>query len=208
MVQVPLYNMAGKKVGEQALDPQVFAVAVRSTLVHEALVAQTANARKVVAHTKTRGEVRGGGKKPWRQKGTGRARHGSTRSPIWVGGGVTFGPRSDRSYGLKVNRKVKQAAVRMALTNKVQHDKLVVLDALTATDFSTKTMAGMLKALPVGRSVLIALPTRDDKTVKSLANLPHVTSVHVKNVNLNELLEHDTLLTTADGISKITELFG
>lgn len=208
MVKVPLYNMEGKKVGEQQLSATVFGVAVKPAVLHEAAVAHAANARQVVAHTKTRGEVRGGGKKPWKQKGTGRARHGSTRSPIWKGGGVTFGPRADRNPGKKLNRKVKQLAVRMALTDKVKHERLVVLEVLAATDFKTKAMAKMLAALPVGRKVLVALPTRDEKVVKSLANLPRVTSVNVGNLNIAALLAHDTVVTTAAGTSRMEELFG
>lgn len=204
MVTTPLYNMDGKKVGEQELSPAVFGVRINPSVVHEAAIAQQANARKAVANTKTRGEVRGGGKKPWKQKGTGRARHGSSRSPIWVGGGITFGPRADRNFSLKINRKTKQAALRMALTDKVAKERLVVLDVLTTADYSTKTMAKVLKVLPVGRSVLVTLPGHDAKVVKSLANLPQATSVPIGSLSLMDVLSHDTVLTTQDGVSKIT----
>lgn len=208
MVKVPLYNMDGKKVGEQELSSAVFGVDVKPALLHEAAIAQQSASRQVVAHTKTRGEVRGGGKKPWKQKGTGRARHGSIRSPIWKGGGVVFGPRNTRNYEKKINRKVKQQALRMALTDKVAHDRLLVLEALTATAYKTKAMAQMLKALPVGRTVLVALPARDQKVVKSLANLPQVTSVNVGSLNITALLGHDTVLTTAAGTKKMEEMYG
>ncbi|TAK05000.1 50S ribosomal protein L4 [Patescibacteria group bacterium] len=208
MLKVPLYNMDGKKVGEQELSAAVFGVDVKPTVLHEAAVAQLSASRKVIAHTKTRGEVRGGGKKPWKQKGTGRARHGSIRSPIWKGGGVVFGPRNTRNYEKKINRKVKQQALRMALTDKVAHDRLLVLETLTAAEYKTKTMVKMLKALPVGRKVLVALPARDQKVVKSLANLPQVTSVNVGSLNITVLLGHDTVLTTAAGTKKMEEMFG
>lgn len=208
MVKVPLYNMDGKKVGEQELSAAVFGVDIKPTVLHEAAVAHASASRQIVAHTKTRGEVRGGGKKPWKQKGTGRARHGSIRSPIWKGGGVVFGPRNTRNYEKKINRKVKQQALRMALTDKVAHDRLLVLESLTAAEYKTKIMVKMLKALPVGRKILVALPTRDQKVVKSLANLPRVTSVNVGSLNITALLGHDTVLTTADGTKKMEEMFG
>ncbi len=208
MVKVSLYNMDGTKVGEHELSSAVFGVTVKPAILHEAAVAQLSAARPMVAHTKTRGEVRGGGRKPWKQKGTGRARHGSIRSPIWKGGGVVFGPRNDRNYEKKINRKVKQQALRMALSDKVAHDRLVVLDALTAADYKTKTMVKMLAALPVGRKVLVALPTREEKVVKSLANVPRVMSVNVGNLNISTLLKFDTVLTTAAGTRRMEELFG
>ena len=208
MVKVPLYNMDGKKVGEQELSAAVFGVDIKPTVLHEAAVAHASASRQIDAHTKTRGEVRGGGKKPWKQKGTGRARHGSIRSPIWKGGGVVFGPRNTRNYEKKINRKVKQQALRMALTDKVAHDRLLVLESLTAAEYKTKIMVKMLKALPVGRKILVALPTRDQKVVKSLANLPRVTSVNVGSLNITALLGHDTVLTTAEGTKKMEEMFG
>ncbi|MDO8667620.1 MAG: 50S ribosomal protein L4 [bacterium] len=137
-LKIKIYNQDAEAAGEMELSSKVFGVKVNEALVHQAVVTQMANERKVIAHTKTRSEVRGGGKKPWAQKGTGRARHGSSRSPIWKGGGVTFGPRNDRNFKMRINKKMKQGAMLMVLSDKLASDHLVVLDKFSITEFKTK----------------------------------------------------------------------
>src|SRR3989338_7773386 len=144
MTKFPVYNVNGEKVSDVELNPDIFGVAIKPQLVQHAIVIQQANARQVLAHTKNRGEVAGGGRKPWRQKGTGRARHGSTRSPIWIGGGVTFGPRNERNFEKKINKKMKRKALLMALSTKVADSQLVIFDDLKMKEAKTKTMANAI----------------------------------------------------------------
>src|SRR3989338_825860 len=160
-----IYNQKGKEVGKISLPESVFGLKWNADLVHQVVVSMDSIARTSVAHTKNRGEVRGGGRKPWRQKGTGRARHGSTSSPIWVGGGVTFGPRSERNFEVKLNRKTRVAAIRMALTEKVADGKLIVLESLAFPEYKTKRMAGIMgKLQTVGRKTLLVLPVSDGRS--------------------------------------------
>jgi len=203
---VKIYTPEGTVAGEQELDARVFGVAPKPALVHEAVVAQAANARASIAHTKTRGEVRGGGKKPWRQKHTGRARHGSTRSPLWVGGGAVFGPRNTRSWGKKVNKKAKVAALRMVLSDKVAADRLVVLTGFEIADYSTKSAAKILRKLPCGERAMIALPAVPEKTWKSVKNLPQVGITRADSLNLIELMKRPYLVTTVEGVAALTQL--
>lgn len=147
MLKIAVYNQKGEQIGDQKLNEAIFGIKINPAVVHQAVIAQLANVRKVLAHTKTRGEVRGGGKKPWRQKGTGRARHGSIRSPIWIGGGVTFGPRKERNYKLKINKKVKQKSIFMALSDKVANSKFILLDVLELPAAKTKEMAKLIVVL-------------------------------------------------------------
>jgi large subunit ribosomal protein L4 len=146
MEKLPVYNLKAEKTKEAELNPAVFGVKVKESLVHQVMVAQMANSRVAIAHTKTKGEVRGGGKKPWKQKGTGRARHGSSRSPIWVGGGITFGPRSNRNFSLKINKKMKTKALFMCLSDKLNEKLLVIIDKLSLTDGKTKEIVGVVKS--------------------------------------------------------------
>ena len=208
-LSVPLYNTDGKPVGTQELSPKVFGVPVRPAVLYEAVRAQRANARHPVAHTKTRGEVRGGGKKPWKQKGTGRARHGSIRSPIWIGGGITFGPRAERNFSLKINRKTKNLALRMSLSDKVAAGKLLVLNELTAADYKTKVMASMFRSLPMQeKQRLVVLATHDEKVLMSNRNIPGVRTVHAASVSLLDVLNAGVLITTKDGIAVIEGILG
>ena len=144
-IKIKLYNQKAEEVGEERLDEAIFGVKVNPVLVHQAVIAQKANSRSVLAHTKDRSQVRGGGRKPWRQKGTGRARAGSTRSPIWIGGGVTFGPIKARNFSQKINKKMKQKALLMALSDRVKHEKMVLVDKIKIDKIKTKKMAGILK---------------------------------------------------------------
>ncbi len=147
VLKLPVYSQTGEKVKELELNPRIFGVAVKESVVHQVAVAQMANSRQVLAHTKDKGEVRGGGRKPWRQKGTGRARHGSIRSPLWKGGGVTFGPTKERNFSQKVNKKMKRKALFMCLSDKVKQDWLILLDKLELSEGRTREMVAVLKSL-------------------------------------------------------------
>lgn len=147
MPKVPIYNQAGEEVGSQELSEEIFGVKPRESVVHQVVVAMLANRRQVLAHTKDRGEVRGGGRKPWRQKGTGRARHGSIRSPLWVGGGITFGPTKERNFKQKINDKMRRKAIFMCLSDRVQDGKLVLLDKMSVMEGKTKEMVGLVNKL-------------------------------------------------------------
>jgi large subunit ribosomal protein L4 len=157
MPNVSVYNQTGSQVGTIALSDAIFAVKPDQAIIHEAMVAQRANARRAIANTKTRGEVRGGGKKPWKQKGTGRARQGSIRSPQWVGGGITFGPTSERNFSLKINKKVKRKALFMALSDKVLSQKFMVLESMDTSSAKTKQAASVIAKLPIDRNVLLVV---------------------------------------------------
>ena len=202
MPKIKVYNLEGKAVSERELAPSVFDVKVNEGLVHLAAESQRANARTASQHTKTRGEVRGGGKKPWKQKGTGRARHGSIRSPIWVGGGITFGPTSNRNWSRKINKKTKKAVMAMALTDKVKGEGLVAVEALAIEDGKTKKMAAVLSKLPVKRNVLIVLPQSDKMTIRSSRNLQRVKTVSAGDVSLLDLLKADSVIAPVATIER------
>lgn len=195
MSKIKVYNMEGKAVSERELSAKLFEAKVNENLVHLALDVQMASARTPAGHTKTRGEVRGGGKKPWKQKGTGRARHGSIRSPIWVGGGITFGPRPNRNYAKKLNKKTKKAVFAMVMSDKAKHDGLVALDALEIANGKTKAMAAMLKKLPVGRKVLLVLPASDKMALRASRNLQNLRTVTAGDVSFLDVLKADTVVT-------------
>lgn len=207
MSKINVYNMEGKVVSERELAAAPFDAKVNEGLVHLAAEAQMANSRVPAGHTKTRGEVRGGGRKPWKQKGTGRARHGSIRSPIWVGGGITFGPRPDRNFSKKINRKTKKAALAMALADKVRNEGFLGLDAIAIENGKTKVMAGLLKKLPVGRHVLLVLPKSDEMAVRASRNLRNLWTVSAGDLNLVDVLKADTLVATLETIKMIESAF-
>lgn len=207
MAKVNVYNQEGKIANEMDLNPKIFEVAVKDSVVHQVVVAMMANARQTLAHTKTKGEVRGGGKKPWAQKGTGRARQGSIRNPHWKGGGVAFGPRKERSYKQKINKKMKQKAYFMCLSDKVASGNLIVVENFEAKDIKTKKMAEMMKKLPVGKKTLLALPMMDEKIAKSAKNIPWLKTVLVSNMNTWEVLKYKYLLMPVESIKKIEEMY-
>lgn len=208
MASVPHYNAQGEKIGEVTLDEKIFNEKPNTILLQQVVVAQQANSRPVIAHTKTRGEVRGGGKKPWKQKGTGRARHGSIRSPIWRGGGVTFGPRSDRNFTKQLPAKARQKAVRMALTDKVVSHQFVVLDALTLEQPKTKTVAQVLKKIGLGQPTLLVLPERQIHLIRSVRNMSGVTPMAANHLNVVDLLKHRSLVAVVGSVEKISQTFG
>lgn len=211
-----IYNQEGKKAGEMLLPKEIFDVEINHDLIHQVVVAQLANARQVIAHAKGRSEVRGGGKKPWRQKGTGRARHGSIRSPIWRGGGITFGPTKERVFKKKINKKMKQKALFMVLTSKVKDNELILLDKLELKEPKTKMMSGILenilkKNLPVGKagkkSALVVISTKDENIVRANKNIPHTKTLRADSLNILDLLSFKYLLMPKDAIKVIEETY-
>jgi large subunit ribosomal protein L4 len=203
MPKVAVYNIKGEQAGSQELSDDVFAATGGKTLVHQVYLALEANAREPWAHTKDRSEVRGGGRKPWKQKGTGRARHGSNRSPIWTGGGVTFGPLSERNFKQKINKKMNKKAVKLCLTGKVTEEKLVVLENVPATG-KTKDMAALRKMLPGdGKTTLIVVEEVDDTAALALRNIPRVHMQRAHDVNVVDLLHHQYIIVTKSGVETL-----
>jgi large subunit ribosomal protein L4 len=195
MLKAKVYNMNGEVVGEEKLDPALFEVSAKEGLIHQAVVAQMANRRQVLAHTKNRGEVRGGGIKPWRQKGTGRARVGSIRSPLWVGGGVVFGPRNERNFKQKINKKMKRKALLMCLSDRAKDERIILLDKLELENFKTKKFLEILNKLPnKEKKTLLVLADNDKKIIKSAANLPKVKTIESVNLNVIDVLNNEYLM--------------
>lgn len=207
MPNVPVYNQDGKVTGELELSAGRFGVKIRPSVVHLAVVAQQANARHAVAHTKTRGEISGGGKKPWKQKGTGRARAGSSRSPIWVGGGITFGPRSNRNFALKINKKTKQKALFMALSDKVANGNFIVLEAFEPKAPKTKEMAGLVKRLPVKRSALYVIAKSNPSLVRMARNLQKVHVVTSNSLNVVDVLHAGSVVFEKSAIPAFEKVY-
>lgn len=207
-MQVPMMNMAGQSVGEVELSDSVFAASINTTLMHQALLRQLANARAGTHKTKTRGEVRGGGRKPWRQKGTGRARQGSIRASQWVGGGTVFGP-TPRSYAQKMPRKMRHAALRGALSAKAGAAQIVVIDAWQMDAPKTKEMVKALNALGVAeKNTLLVVAQRDMPVERSARNLPKVKMLLTSNLNLQDLLAYDTVVLSKDAVDQIHAWLG
>lgn len=199
MSKVQVYNQEGKAMNEMELNEKVFHVESKPSVVHQVYNAILANARLPWADTQGRGEVRGGGKKPWKQKGTGRARHGSIRSPIWKGGGVTFGPLSTRTYVQKINKKMNVAAVRMCFSDKVLENRFAVVEAFP-TDGKTKSFAKLRAALSGHRSTLIITEAKDEAVMKSAANVNKVDVMRASDVSVVDLLHHHTVVATEAAI--------
>jgi large subunit ribosomal protein L4 len=208
MPKVIVYNQEGKKTGEMELSAAHFGVKVSPSLVHAMVVAQEANARRHSGHTKTKGEVSGGGKKPWKQKGTGRARQGSTRNPHWVGGGVAHGPRKERNFSVKVNRKAKRQALLMAVSDKVADEKFLVLESTSFKEPKTKLAAAMLKALPIGRRTLFVIPQSDPALLRMVRNIQSVKLVTVNAMNLVDIVNHSTVLFRKDAVPAFEKHYG
>ena len=206
MANVSVYNMEGKEVGNIDLNDAIFGVEVNEHLVHLAVVQQLANNRQGTQKAKTRSEVSGGGRKPWRQKGTGHARQGSTRSPQWTGGGVVFAP-VPRDYSFKMNQKEKRAALMSALSDKVQNDKLIVLDELKMDEFKTKKFAEVMTNLKATRKALVVVAENDAKVVKSAKNLAEVKTALTNTINVYDIVNAQTLVLTKDAVAKIEEVY-
>ncbi|MES2203003.1 MAG: 50S ribosomal protein L4 [Patescibacteria group bacterium] len=196
-METKIYNKAGKESGSIALPEGIFGVQWNADLIHQVVVAMASNARMPVAHTKGRGEVRGGGKKPWQQKGTGRARHGSTRSPIWKGGGVTHGPLAQKIYARKLNRKVKQKALLVALSRKLRDGEITLVDSLSFAGPKATEAKAFLSAFKIDRrnhAALVVLPGKDVATTKSFGNFGNVMVEDVRNLNASDVLSKKMLV--------------
>ena len=205
MPKVDLLNIEGKKVGNIELSDDIFAVEVNEDVMHEVVVNYLANQRQGTQSTKTRSEVRGGGKKPWKQKGTGRARQGSIRAPQWIKGGIALGPKP-RSYKYTLNRKVKRLALKSALTTKVLENKIIVLDSLEMEEIKTKTMANILANLNVEKA-LVVLPESNLNVQASVRNIPNVKAALVNTINTYDILKYDTFVVTKAAVEKIEEVY-
>ena len=202
-----VYNQQGEKIEEILLPKEIFDVKMNTDLVQQVVVSQMANQRKVIAHTKDRAAVRGGGRKPWRQKGTGRARHGSRRSPIWKGGGVTFGPTKERVYKKDIPKKMKRKALMMVLSAKAKNNLLLILDKITLKEAKTKLMAEIIrKLLPKSRETcLIALPKKEESIIRAVDNLSKIQTIEARNLNCLELLSSRYLIILKESIKVIKE---
>lgn len=224
-IKIKVYNQNAEPTGDLELSPKVFGMKVNQALVHQAVVTQLANTRKVIAHTKDRSEVRGGGRKPWKQKGTGRARHGSSRSPIWIGGGVTFGPRNDRNFKKRINKKMRQNAMLMVLSDKVANNRFIIVDKLEMAEYKTKVFNQIINGfaskiftdLKVAQaktekksgkpSFLIIVDQGDDKLNYSARNLAGVELSNIDNINIVELLKYKNLIITRAGVEKLEKRY-
>jgi large subunit ribosomal protein L4 len=205
-MQIDVVNTAGDVVAKQELDETVWGIEPNIPVMHQALLRQQANARLGTADTKTRAEVRGGGRKPWRQKGTGRARQGSIRSPQWAGGGVVFGPHP-RSYTQALPRQMRVLAIRSALSAKFHDDRLTVVQGLSEIEPKTKTMKAIIEKLPESRSVLIVVPEKSEILDRAASNLPNVHTILASYVNVRDVLKYERLVVTPEAIAKIEELW-
>ena len=206
MPKVDVYNMQGKKVSDVELNEAVFGIEPNENVVHSALVNYLANQRQGTQSTKTRAEVRGGGRKPWRQKGTGRARQGSIRAPQWVKGGIALGPKP-RSYKYTVNKKERRLAIRSVLSSKVLENNLVVLDKAEMKEIKTKEMVKTLANLKVEGKTLILLPERNENVQKSARNINGVKTTLVNTINVYDLLKYNKLVVTVDAVKKLEEVY-
>jgi large subunit ribosomal protein L4 len=206
MPNLKVLDMAGNAVGEITLSDVVFGAEVNEAVLHTAVRAYLLNQRQGTQSTLTRTEVSGGGKKPWRQKGTGRARQGSTRSPQWTHGGIALGPKP-RDYRVSLNKKVKRIALFSALSSKVAENNLIVIDDITATEYKTKAMVAMLSAVGAARKVLIVLPEVNDFVIKSCANIPGVKTALHNTINVYDVLNCDTLIVAKAAVEKIEEVY-
>lgn len=212
-IKVKVYNQSAAPIKDLELSAKIFGMKANADLLHQAVITQQANERQVLAHTKDRSEVRGGGKKPWKQKGTGRARVGSSRSPLWVGGGVTFGPTKDRNFSMKMNKKMRQKAIMMCLSDKIAQSSLVIIDTLKMEEFKTKQFNAMLAAfekdvLPADRrSLLVINGEKDEKARYSGRNLKGVTIINPENINIVDLITSRQVLMTEEGIISLEKQY-
>ena len=205
MANVSVYNIEGKEVGSLELNDAIFGVEINEHLVHMAVVQQLANNRQGTQKAKTRSEVSGGGRKPWRQKGTGHARQGSTRAPQWTGSGVVFAP-TPRDYSFKMNKKEKKAALKSALTSRVVDSKIVVLDEIKFNEIKTKNFANVMKNLKLDKALMV-IGDNDANVILSARNIPDVKVSQPNTINVYDILKYDTLVVTKDAVAKIEEVY-
>ncbi|QUI21479.1 50S ribosomal protein L4 [Vallitalea pronyensis] len=205
MAKVSVYNMEGKQVGDMELNDNIFGVDVNEHLMHMSVIGQLANKRQGTQSAKTRSEVRGGGAKPWRQKGTGRARQGSIRAPHWTGGGVVFAPKP-RDYSFKLNKKEKRAALKSALTTKVNDNKFIVLEELKFGEIKTKKMSAVLNNLNVNKA-LVVIADNDKNVVLSARNISGIKTASTSTINVYDILKYDTFIVTKDAVATMQEVY-
>lgn len=206
---VKVYTQEGKEVSELELNEAIFGLPWNADLVHQAVRVALANKRQVLASTKGRSEVRGGGRKPWRQKGTGRARHGSIRSPLWKGGGITFGPTSERNFKLKINKKMARKAFLTALSTKAKDSELLVLNDLKLSAPKTKEMAKILKNFPQVKTGLLVLTSKKDENLKRAGrNLSNLRIINIDNLNILDILKYQHLIFIKDGLEYLSKKYG
>lgn len=212
-LNIPVFDQDGKEAGKIILPKEIFGLKINSDLIAQAVRAQMANSRDSVAHAKDRSEVRGGGKKPWKQKGTGRARHASIRSPLWAGGGVTFGPRKQRNFSLAINKKMKRQALLMVLSGKAQDGELVILEDLKLAQPKTKEMAGIIKQVSAGakkelnKGAMIILPQKDEAIWRSTRNLSKISTIGLGSLNVVDLLSVKYLVISKAAVEKISQIY-
>jgi large subunit ribosomal protein L4 len=206
-MKVDLYTQAGEKNGTLELPKEIFEEAYNPDLIHQALVRQLANGRVAIAHTKTRGEIRGGGRKPFRQKGTGNARQGTIRAPHMRGGGVVFGPRNDRNFHKDMPKKQRRKALFSALSEKARKDEIIGLEEYKEKEAKTKTFAAMIKKLPIERNVLVVIAGKDQIIQDSSSNLPNVKTIHANYLNIHDLQKYKKVLILKEAVDKLKETF-
>ena len=206
MPKVNVYNMQGEIVEQIELSENIFGIEINEHVVYEVVKNQLANKRQGTQSTKTRGEVRGGGRKPWKQKGTGRARAGSTNSPIFVGGGIAFGPKP-RDYSYKVPKKVRRLALKSVLTSKVQENEIIVIDHLDFNSPKTKDMVNLLAKLNADKKALIVMDEKNINVIKSSKNIPHVETALVNTMNVYDILKYNSFIITKDAVRKVEEVY-
>lgn len=206
MPKVALLNVSGEKIGDIELNDSIFGVKINESVLHDAVKNYLANQRQGTQSAKTRAEVRGGGRKPWRQKGTGRARQGSIRAPHWVGGGVSFAPKP-RDYRYELPRKVKRLALKSALSSKIITENIIVLDELNMTMPKTKDMLNILKNLSIGKKALIVMGEKNENIIKSANNIPGITTTLVNTLNVYDILNHEKFIVTKEAVHKIEEVY-
>jgi large subunit ribosomal protein L4 len=209
MINITVHNLEGKEVSKKSIDNSIFDISTNDIVLSQAINHQLNQSRASIAHTKTRGEVSGGGRKPFKQKGTGNARAGSTRSPLWIGGGVTFGPRNIQNHKNRINQNINRLAIKTALSEKVKNKKIIVLEKLEMPEISTKQVYAMFSKLPFEEGkILVIMPKIDVNTELSLSNIPYTKVIKAENLNIKDLLKYDYILTSITGIEKIEEVFG
>ena len=211
-MKISVYNQKAEVTGEIELNEKIFGIKPTLHLLAEAVRIQASNARKGLANTKTRGEVRGGGKKPWKQKGTGRARVGSTRSPIWRHGGITFGPTSDRNWSLKINKKAKTKALFMSLSDKVNDGKLIIVDGMDIENAKTKNFVQVMASFEsklngMGKKQLLVMPKKQDSIVRASRNIPHFESTVATSLNVTDILKADTMVILKESLAVIEKTY-
>jgi large subunit ribosomal protein L4 len=207
MAKVKVYNQKGEAVREKELNEKLFNLTPNIALIHQVVEAQQANSRLSLAHTKTRADVKGGGRKPWKQKGTGRARHGSNRSPIWVGGGITFGPRTERNFTKKLNKKMKQKALYMCLSDRIMNNDLLLIEDLKLESVKTKDIKAILKGFSIEKKVLVVLVKQNLDIVNASNNLENVKIILANSLNCVDILNYPTILMVEDAVEVIENTY-